>query len=151
MCKNGGKCYPIYENNDYRCKCPADYTGRHCEGKQYVNCDFLEFSFLTSDRTNSSPGDISLDLLHIWVYRWVFVALDLFQTKERNLRPYSDNSCKKKTDPFSGNKRKNIMKYEHIVIIVHLFIFCLHQLFTLECTWAWLRIISSIIRDYGGK
>ena len=55
-------------------------------------------------------------------------------TREKNLRPYSDNSWKKKIDPFSGNKRKNIMKYIHIVIIVDLFIFCLHQVFTLEYT-----------------
>ena len=38
------------------------------------------------------------------------------------MQPYSDNSWKI-TDPFSGNKRKNIMKYVHIVIIVHLFLF----------------------------
>ena len=31
-------------------------------------------------------------------------------------------------------------KYLHIIIVKHLFILCMHQVFALYCIWAWLRI-----------
>ena len=102
--------------------CSADYTGRHCEGKQLISIS--EFSILTNDRTSSSPGNISLDLLYI--YGCTDESLGLwtcFKLEKKICDPIQTIVGKKKTDPFSGNKRKNIMKYVHIVINVHLFIF----------------------------
>ena len=35
-CRNGGTCQPIYDKDDYQCKCPfKNLSGKNCEDCKY--------------------------------------------------------------------------------------------------------------------
>ena len=39
-CINGGKCVEDFPNQDYKCTCSPEYTGRHCESGEYSHVTF---------------------------------------------------------------------------------------------------------------
>lgn len=38
-CKNGGSCFPTFNEEEYICKCASGYSGKHCEMGHLLICE----------------------------------------------------------------------------------------------------------------